>query len=65
MLRKQFEENAAVYLSSGLCLQGDNARPNTARHTVKQILDLTYGGVTPSAIFTRYGTQRLSLLFRP
>jgi len=50
-------------LSSRVCLQGDNARPHTARHTVKQILDLKFGGVTPSAMFTKFGTQRLSLLF--
>jgi hypothetical protein len=28
-------------LYSGMCLQHDNARPHTARHTVKQIQDLS------------------------
>jgi hypothetical protein len=41
-------------LSSGMCLQHDNAQLHTARHTMK------HGGVTPSAIFTRFGTQKFS-----
>ncbi|GFG36661.1 hypothetical protein Cfor_09401 [Coptotermes formosanus] len=52
-------------LSSGMCLQHDNARLSTARHTVKQIQDCKTGGVTTSAIFTRFGIRRFSLLLLP
>jgi hypothetical protein len=52
-------------LSSGVCLQRDDARRHTASHTVKQILDLKFGGVTPSVVFTRLGTQRLPLHLGP
>jgi hypothetical protein len=38
-LSQQFEENAVV-LCPLACLQRDNARPHTARHTVKQVQDL-------------------------
>jgi len=43
--------------SSGVYLQHHNSRLRTARHTVKQIQGLQIGGVTPSTIFARFGTQ--------
>jgi len=51
--------------SSDLCLQQDNARPHTVRHTVKQINVFIIAAITPSAIFTRFGTQRFSPLLTP
>ena len=37
---QQFRRKRRGLLSFGLCLQLENARPPTARHTVKQIQDL-------------------------
>ena len=41
--------------------------PNLTRPVIpwNRFWDLKFGGITPSAIFTRFGTQRLSLLFSP
>ena len=64
-LRQQFEPNAVVSRLSGMCLQLDDVRPLTARHTVKQTQDFNTVGVTPSALFTRFGTQRLPSLLAP
>jgi hypothetical protein len=64
-LKEAIRRKRRSLLSSGVCLQRNDARSHTASHTVKQILDLKLGGVTPSAVFTRFGTQRLSLLLGP
>jgi hypothetical protein len=65
ILRKQFEENAVVYcLMAYVC---SVATPDLTRPVIpwNRFWDLKFGGITTSAIFTRFGTQRLSLLYGP
>ena len=50
-LSQQFKENATV------C---DNPQPHMTHHIVKQFQDLKLE-VTPSAIFTRFGTRNFHL----
>ena len=65
MSRKQFEKTAVVYcFMAYVC---SVTIPHLTRLVIpwNRFWDLKFGGITPSAIFTRFDTQRLSLLFGP